>query len=58
MAEPLADPSGFGRRPGEGPGVSRAEIDRREAARLNESKNGELVGGKTAPYLTPRQSKT
>ena len=58
MAEPLPDPAGYGRKPMDGPEVSRAELDRKQAARLNPSKNGELDNGTTKPFLTPSQSKT
>ena len=58
MAEPVARPEGYARKPGEGPETSTDEITRRQAAKLNASKNGELVDGVTRPYLTPRQSKT
>jgi hypothetical protein len=58
MAEPQARPEGYGRKPTDGPGVSREEIDRRQAGRLNQSGNGELDNGTTKPYLTARQSKT
>ncbi len=58
MAEPLANPKGYGRDVTDAPGVSRAEIDRRQAGKLNASKNGELDNGATKPFLTPSQSAT
>ena len=58
MAEPQFDPSGYGRRPLDGPQTSRQELDRRQAGKLNSSKNGELHDAKTAPYLTPDKSAT
>ncbi len=40
-----ANPQGYGRRSEDGPRVSRAEINRRQAERLNETDNGVIVGG-------------
>ena len=57
MPEP-ADPQGYGRRPEDGPGVSRAELNRRQAARLNETDNGMIEDGKRKPWIPPHRSAT
>jgi hypothetical protein len=56
MAE-NANPTGYGRRPEDGTEVSRAELNRRQAVRLNQTDNGELVDGQKKPFVTPEGSK-
>ena len=58
MAEPVARPEGYGRTPTDDPGVSRQELDRRQAGKLNASRNGELDNGRATPFVTPNASRT
>lgn len=58
MAEPNPNPADYGRQPFDGPSVTRAELDRRQAGKLNGSKNGTLEDATTRPYLTPDKSAT
>jgi hypothetical protein len=51
-----ATPQGYGRRPDDGPCVSRAEINRRQAERLNETDNGVITDGKVKPFVPPERS--
>ena len=55
MAE-NANPEGYGRRPTDGPEVSRGELDRRQAGRLNGTNNGQMVDGMKQPFVTPERS--
>jgi hypothetical protein len=51
-----ANPQGYGRRPEDGPNLSRAELNRRQAERLNETDNGVIVNGQRKPFVTPERS--
>ncbi len=53
-----ADPQGYGRRPEDGPRVSREELDRRQAAKLNQTNNGMIEDGKRKPWIPPHRSAT
>ncbi len=55
MVEKVANPSGWGRRPGE---IERDPVEAREKAKLNASDNGELRDGTKAPFVTPSGSRT
>ena len=53
-----ANPEGYGRRPEDGPLVSREELDRRQAAKLNATNNGVIVDGHNRGFVTPERSET
>ena len=55
MVEKVANPKDWGRRPSE---QSRDTVEAREKAKLDASNNGELVDGKTRPFVRPSESAT
>lgn len=54
MAE-VARPEGYGRRPDDGPEVTRAELNRRERDALNRTNNGVMKSGQKQPFITPKE---
>jgi hypothetical protein len=57
MAEQV-NPEGYGRKPSDGPSTSRAELNRRQAERLNSTDNGTLEDGRVQLWVTPERSAT
>ncbi len=52
------DPVGYGRKPSDGPTVSREEVDARQARKLNQTDNGVIENGKIRHPIPPHRSST
>ena len=53
---PNTNPTPYGRQPSDGPEVSRAELDQRQARALNRTNNGKIEDAKRKPWITPERS--